>query len=237
MTFLNTPLFLSDAANVRPFHVPSDIILRPWRFRFSHTHARVVHTEKNDKLTRWFVSSSPNRAYVTAVLGNSAHSSIWVRSPYEQAVRVDGVERVADADVDLYHLSRPANVSRGVTSLGVLPFQPTPDPERHTCYAVGHAGSRTEAAVLRPNTKRCGGGNDGTMCFVVTRKPRSCSVSDEKPEDFFWFSIPLRCVESIARKGARNRKILKIKTFHKVVPHFCTHASSCTYSYAYSVRN
>lgn len=145
--------------------------------------------KENDKIKRSFVSSSSNKTYMTAVLGNSAYSSIWVRSPYEQIIRVDGVERVADTDVDLYHLARPVNISRGVTPLGVPPFQPTPGPGRHACYAVGHTGRGTETAVLRPDTKHCGG-NDGTMCFVVTRKPRSCSVSDEKPENCFGFLFP-----------------------------------------------
>lgn len=174
-------MFLSDAADVRRF------TYRPILFStrdVSGLATRVVRIEENDKITRSFVSSSPNGTYVTAVLGNSAHSSVWVRSPYEQVIRVDGVEPVADADVDMYHLARPANISRGVTPLGVPPFQPTPGPGRHACYAVGHAGGRTETAVLRPDTKRCAG-NEGTMCFVVTRKPRSCSVSDEKPGDFF----------------------------------------------------
>jgi len=122
-----------------------------------------------------FLPCSPNKVYVTAVMGNSAHSSVWIQSPYEQVVRVDGIARVPGADLDLLHLSGPASTSRGVTPLGILPFQPSPG-ANHTCYAVGYSGGRnneTEAVLLRPDAKRCAG---DSICLTVARKPHSCSV-------------------------------------------------------------
>ncbi|XP_022174294.1 serine protease nudel isoform X2 [Myzus persicae] len=117
-----------------------------------------------------------NKSYVTAVLGGSAYSVIWIKSPYEQIVRVDGIREVPDTDFDLLHLARPATVSRGVAPLKVLPFQPSPWPNG-TCYAIGYTnnqhGNKTEVAFLRPDTGQCDDPNE--LCFTVSQTPRSCS--------------------------------------------------------------
>jgi len=115
---------------------------------------------------------------VTAVLGGSAHSIAWIKSPYEQIVRIDGIRKVPGTDFDLLHLANPATLSRGVTPLEVLPFQPSSRPN-DTCYAIGYTNDRrnnkTEVAFLRPDTELCDDPN--TLCFTVSQIPRSCSVS------------------------------------------------------------
>jgi len=123
--------------------------------------------------------SSLNKSYVTAVLGGSTYSIIWIKSPYEQIVRIDGIKEVPGTDFDLLHLTRPATVSRGVAPLEVLPFQPSPW-SNGTCYAVGYSNDqhnkKTEVAFLRPaDTRQCDESNE--LCFTVLQTPRSCSVS------------------------------------------------------------
>jgi len=122
--------------------------------------------------------SSLNKSYATAVLGGSTYSIIWIKSPYEQIVRIDGIKEVPGTDFDLLHLARPATVSRGVTPLEVLPFQPSTWPNG-TCYAVGYSNDqhnkKTEVAFLRPDAGQCDESNE--LCFTVSQTPRSCSVS------------------------------------------------------------
>jgi len=131
-------------------------------------------------LSLLFVSyfSSLNKSYATAVLGGSTYSIIWIKSPYEQIVRVDGIREVPGEDFDLLHLASPATVSRGVAPLEVLPFQPSPW-LNGTCYAIGYTNdqhnNKTEVAFLRPDTGHCDDPNES--CFTVSQIPRSCSVS------------------------------------------------------------
>jgi hypothetical protein len=92
---------------------------------------------------------------------------------------VDAIRRLSGAALDLLHLAVPANVSAGVTPLGVPLFQP-PLGANDTCYAIGYADERrgryrgTEAVLLRVDAKRrC---DENALCLAVSRKPRSCSV-------------------------------------------------------------
>ncbi|XP_060875249.1 serine protease nudel isoform X2 [Metopolophium dirhodum] len=117
-----------------------------------------------------------NKSYATAVLGGSTYSIIWIKSPYEQIVRVDGIREVPGEDYDLLHLASPATVSRGVAPLEVLPFQPSPW-LNGTCYAIGYTNgqhnNKTEVAFLRPDAGHCDDPNE--LCFTVSQIPRSCS--------------------------------------------------------------
>jgi len=123
-----------------------------------------------------FLFSSLNKYYTTAVLGSSSYSSVWIKSPYEQIIWVDGIKQIPDTDLDLLHLASPVNISRGVTPLDIQPIQPLLG-VNHTCYAIGYSDDRTnktEITLLRPDPK-CS--NSSTVCFAVSRKPHSCSVS------------------------------------------------------------
>ncbi|KAL4107717.1 hypothetical protein QTP88_018013 [Uroleucon formosanum] len=117
-----------------------------------------------------------NKSYATAVLGGSTYSIIWIKSPYEQIIRIDGIREVPGEDFDLLHLVSPATVSRGVAPLEVLPFQPSPW-LNGTCYSIGytndHHNNKTEVALLRPDNGHCDDPNE--LCFTVTQIPRSCS--------------------------------------------------------------
>lgn len=113
-------------------------------------------------------------------MGSGTYSSIWIKSPYEQILRVDGIKQIPNTDFDLLHLATSGTISRGVTPLGIPLFQPSLG-ANDTCYAVGYSNdghsNKTEIAYLRPDLKQqCGINN---MCFTVTQKPQSCSVSNE----------------------------------------------------------
>lgn len=128
---------------------------------------------------------SMKKSYATAVLGGSAYSAAGIKSPYEQIVRIDGMRKIDDTDLDLYHLASPAAFSWGVAPLTIPLFQPSPGAD-DTCYAVGYGpdrgrgGNHTEIVVLRPSAdtttsddSQC---KDDEICLTVTQKPQSCSV-------------------------------------------------------------
>lgn len=109
------------------------------------------------------------------MLGSSAYSSVWVKSPYEQIIRIDEIKEIPGTDLDLLHLASPTNDSRAVMPLGIPPFQLSPRPNDN-CYAIGYSEDRddkTEAALLRPDPAQC---DSGRLCFTVSQSPRSCFV-------------------------------------------------------------
>lgn len=113
-------------------------------------------------------------------MGSGTYSSIWIKSPYEQILRVDGIKKIPNTDLDLLHLASSVTISRGVTPLGIPLFQPSLR-ANDTCYAVGYYydghGNKTEITYLQPDLKQqCGIDN---ICFTVTQKPQSCSVSNK----------------------------------------------------------
>lgn len=114
---------------------------------------------------------------MTAVLGSSTYSSLWIKSPYEQILRVDHIKQIPGSELDLLHLVNPAIFSRGVSPLGVPLFQP-PIGTNHTCYATGYSddgrNNQVQTALLRSDPKRCE--ESDTLCFTVSQKPVSCSV-------------------------------------------------------------
>lgn len=178
------------------FSVPSPCLKRERNFvcklfprgerYFNTKRINTTCLKRNDIITTMIMTCKPRRllsfrslktAYATAVLGGSAYSSVWIGSPHEQIVRVDGVRRVPDTDFDLLHLARPADASRGVGPLGVPLFQP-PLRSGDACYAIGYAAgghgyNETVTAVLRPDARRCD--REDALCFTVSRKPRTCT--------------------------------------------------------------
>lgn len=109
------------------------------------------------------------------MLGGSAYSSIWIKSPFEQIIRVDKTIEIPGTNLDLLHLSSPANQSRAIMPLGIPFFQPSLG-VNDTCYAVGYSedyDDRTETALLRPNLIRC---DNNHLCFTIFQSPQSCSV-------------------------------------------------------------
>lgn len=166
--------------------VQSGVLLKDSWVLVKRTGLRCAHGKRPTDISSEIISfnfvvfcfSRLNKSYVTAVLGGSTYSIMWIKSPYEQIIRVDGIRKVPDTDFDLLHLANPATLSRGVTPLNVLPFQPSPR-SNGTCYAIGYTDDRhsnkTEVAFLRPDTGLCD--DPKTLCFSVSQIPRSCSVS------------------------------------------------------------
>ncbi|XP_050441670.1 serine protease nudel [Adelges cooleyi] len=114
-----------------------------------------------------------NNNYVIAILAGGKYPSTWIKSPYEQAIRVDAQSDVPSTDLYLLHLERPAITSRAVTPLGIPVWQPTLR-ANNTCYAVGYSlKNQTESVLLRPDTNKC---DEGKACFAVLQKPQMCQV-------------------------------------------------------------
>lgn len=135
------------------------------------------------------VCLSLKKSYTTAVLGGSAYSPVGIKSPYEQIVRIDGIRKIDDTDLDLFHLASPAVFTRGVSPLTIPLFQPSPG-VNDTCYAVGYGserGNQTEIALLRRSAGDSQYEDDNILCLNVTRKPQSCLVNTDYNNILFYF--------------------------------------------------